>query len=312
MSNERPVIIDTDAGVDDALAIILAMRSPAISVKAITTVAGNVEVERCTQNVYRILSWLHLAELPIVARGAASPLKRPLTTAPEVHGKDGLGNLNFKTARIRPARALPTLLSLIRAFPKRISIVALGPLTNIALLLQKHPRVATRVGRIISMGGAFRVPGNTGPVAEFNYYVDPEAADFVLTSGVPVTVVPLDATEQLVLMRKELEYRARRRASPLARLIERFTRWYMLYHKRTEGFYGGYLHDPLAVAVAIDPTLVNTKRLNVRVETSGRFTRGMTVADFRRPIPRTQMGVDVAISVDRERFFQMFHQLLWE
>jgi inosine-uridine nucleoside N-ribohydrolase len=308
----QPVIIDTDAGVDDALAIIFAIRSPELSVKAITTVAGNVEVEQCTRNVYQILSWLQPPVWPLLARGARKPLKRPLITAPEVHGRDGLGNLFLPPQRIRTPRAGPVLLQFARAFQKRLTIIALGPLTNIARMIRAHPHTARRIGRIISMGGAFRVPGNTGPVAEFNYYVDPEAAHIVLNSGIAVTVVPLDVTEQLVLMRKEVVYRSGRRASRLAQMIERFTKSYMLYHKRTEGFNGGYLHDPLVAAIAIDPTLVRTKKVHVEVETVGELTKGMTIADFRRPRRRGENLVDVAVAVERERFFRLFHERLWE
>ena len=308
----KPIIIDTDTGVDDALALILALRSPELSVKVITTVAGNVEVEKCTTNVHRVLSWLHLPSYPIVATGAKKPLKRALTTAPEVHGKDGLGNLRGGTLpKQSSARAVPTILSLAKEFTNRLTIVAIGPLTNIAHALLTQPTILRRVKRIISMGGAFRVPGNTGPVAEFNYFVDPDAAHLVLNSGLPITVVPLDVTEQLVLMRRELEYRACRRASHLATMIERFTKSYMKYHERTEGFFGGYLHDPLAIAVAIDPSLVTTRRVNVQIETKGVLTRGMSVADFRREHQSARRAVDVAVKVDRERFFRLFHERIW-
>jgi inosine-uridine nucleoside N-ribohydrolase len=161
------------------------------------------------------------------------------------------------------------------------------------------------------MGGAFRVPGNTGPVGEFNYYVDPEAAHLVLNAALPVTVVPLDVTQQLVLMQSELEYRAARRANRLSRAITRFTRAYMQYHRKVEGFHGGYLHDPLAVAATIDPLVIQTQRLHVDVECGGQFTRGMTVADLRRKVRKEEAAVDVALRVDRTRFFKLFHERVW-
>lgn len=310
----RPVVIDTDAGVDDALALVVALRSPEISVKAITTVAGNVEVQKCTRNVLRILNLLKPKDRPIVAQGARKPLKAPLLIAPEVHGPDGLGGISAKLPGVRPrniARAVDTILHLCRRYGRRLSIVTIGPMTNLALALRADRKTLLRAGRVISMGGAFHVPGNTGPVAEFNYYVDPDAAHAVLTSGIPVTVIPLDVTHQVVLMRSEMEYRARRRASDVARTILDLTRDYMLYHRDTQGFNGGYLHDPLAVGVAIDSTLVRTRRVHVDVETAGLYTRGMTVADFRLRSSAHTPTVEVALKVERDRFLRLFHDRLW-
>jgi purine nucleosidase/pyrimidine-specific ribonucleoside hydrolase len=310
----KPILIDCDAGVDDALALILALRSPELAVKAITTVAGNVEVGKCTRNVHLMLDLLHVRERPEVAEGATRPLKAPLLIASEVHGKDGLGGVTAKlpsVGKIRRGDAIETILQFCRHYGKRLTIVAVGPLTNLALALRADRRVFLRAGRIISMGGAFHVPGNTGPVAEFNYYVDPDAAHEVLTSGMRVTVVPLDVTHQVVVMRSEMEYRARRRASHVARTVLDLTRDYMLYHRETQGFNGGYLHDPLAVGVAIDPSLVRTRKVHVDVEAAGMYTRGMTVADFRKRGRRSDTAVDVALNVERDRFLRLFHGRLW-
>lgn len=310
----RPVILDTDAGVDDALSIILALRSPEISVRAITTVAGNVEVEKCTRNVALLLNLLQPRDRPTVARGAAKPLKRNLVTAPEVHGKDGLGNVASRR-RIAPVitkSAVAVMGELCDSLGQKLTIIALGPLTNLALLLKKKPRALRKVGRIVSMGGAFHVPGNTGPVAEFNYYVDPDAAQLLMNSGLPITVIPLDVTEQVVLMRREVEYRAKRRASAVARFVLSATKQYMRYHKRTEGFYGGYLHDPIAVAAAVFPSLMEIKKLHVEVETEGKLTRGMTIAESHRSGAPRKPEVHVATKIDRERFLRFFHERLWK
>lgn len=310
----KPILIDTDAGVDDALALILAFRSPELSVKAITTVAGNVEVKKCTRNVHRILDLLQLKDRPVIAEGARRPLRAPLLMASEVHGEDGLGGVSAQLPPVRnakPEKAVETILRMCRKYGKRLSIVTIGPLTNVALALESDRRTVLRAGRIVTMGGAFRVPGNTGPVAEFNYYVDPDAAQAVLTSGMPVIVIPLDVTHQVVVMRSEMEYRARRRASNVARIILDITRDYMLYHRETQGFNGGYLHDPLAVGVAIDPSLVQTRRVHVDVEADGAYTRGMSIADFRNSSPRSLPAVDVALNVDRDRFLKLFHDRLW-
>ncbi len=316
----RPIIIDTDAGVDDALALILALRSHEVSVEAITTVAGNVEVEKCTRNVTLVLDLLQVASRPRLAEGSRSPLKRKLVTAPEVHGRDGLGNIGSRrSGKLRVRRdAVDVILQCCRQFGKRLTIVALGPLTNLAKAAQKDLRTLKMAGRIVSMGGAIRVPGNTGPVAEFNYFVDPEAAQLVLNSGLNVTIVPLDLTQQVVVMRREIEYRAKRRASKLADFILRSTRHYMRYHMTTQGFDGGYLHDPIAVACVIQPSLIRTTRNRIDVETKGELTRGMTVAA--RPndlVGRVWRGiqrpgtVDVATSIDKEGFLKLFHERLW-
>ncbi len=162
------------------------------------------------------------------------------------------------------------------------------------------------------MGGAFRVPGNTGPVAEFNYFVDPDAAHVLLNTGLPITVVPLDLTHQIVLMRREMERRAKLETGNLTSTILRFTKFYMQYHRTTEGFYGAYLHDPIAVAVAIDPTLVRVRSVHVDVETEGQHTRGMTVADFRKLPRQHERTVNVALTLNRERFLKLFHERLWK
>jgi len=310
----KPLLIDTDTGVDDALALILAFRSPELSVKAITTVAGNVEVQKCTLNVHRVLDLLQLQDRPIVAQGARHPLRRPLFIASEVHGSDGLGNISKSLPPVKPFKVgngVKTILGFCDQYAAKGTIVAIGPLTNLALALKSDPRKMRKLGRIVTMGGAFRVPGNTGPVAEFNYFVDPEAAHIVLNSGIPVTIIPLDVTHQVVLMRKEMEYRAARRASKVALAILNMTRGYMRYHIPTQGFNGGYVHDPMAVAVAGDASLVKTRSVHVDVETKGAFTRGMSVSDFHERRTAGRKLVQVALTVDRDRFLRMFHERLW-
>jgi len=308
----RPVLIDTDAGVDDALALILALRSPELEVKAITTVAGNVQVRHCTRNVMAILDQLHIGSDFIVAEGASKPLVRSLFTAPEVHGADGFGNVRPKKGSGRSSSSLAAtrvIADACRKWGRGLTIIALGPLTNIALVLKRYPGLISRIGRLVTMGGAFRVPGNTGPVAEFNYYVDPEAAQAVLSSSIPITVIPLDLTQQLVLMRSDLERRALRRANALSRLIARMTKFYMQYHFKTERFFGAFLHDPIAVAAAIRPSLFRIQRLHVEIETRGLLTRGMSIADSR--VAARGRRADVALKFDKEQFLRLFHERLW-
>jgi pyrimidine-specific ribonucleoside hydrolase len=311
----RPILIDTDAGVDDALAIIYAMRSPEINVKAITTVAGNVEVDKCTRNVRHLLEYFTDAEKPGVVQGARKPMKVDLVTAPEVHGADGLGNTQSRQRHGQHSggnRAAECIRDFCEAYGGQLIVVALGPLTNIARALKKYPKSLSKVKRIVTMGGAFRVPGNTGPVAEFNYFVDPHAAHMVLNSGLPITVVPLDLTQQMVFTRAEAVQATKRSGSRLTAFVLQFTRDYMHYHLKTEGFEGGFLHDPMAVAIAADSSLARVLSAHVDVEQSSRLTRGMSVADFRRKPDVSAPLVEIALAVDKKRFQKQFFQRVFQ
>ncbi len=303
----RPVLIDTDTGVDDALALMLAFHSPELSVRAITPVAGNAPVDRCTRNVRGLLQVLHPATVPEVGRGASRPLRRALTTAPEVHGTDGLGGISatLPAARVPVVDGVDLILRMSQRYGRLLTIIALGPLTNLARALRRKPDVFRRVGRIVSMGGAFSVPGNTGPVAEFNVFVDPDAAAEVYGSGIPITIVPLDVTEQCRFTRDELRTLAPGRSPKISRLVLSLARGYMEYHRMTEGFVGGYLHDPLAVAVAAQPSLVRCEPSRVVVERDGHSLRGMT-----SKVGVRRSSVEVAVQVNRTRFRRLFHSRL--
>jgi purine nucleosidase/pyrimidine-specific ribonucleoside hydrolase len=311
---QKNIIIDTDTGVDDALALTMALNSEALHVRAITTVAGNVEVEKCTKNVFRMLNMIKPSVMPIVAQGAASPLKRKLLTAPEVHGDDGLGNL-FKNAGVTLPASLPNAVDVIlhacNNLADDITIIAIGPLTNLAQACLNDPYVVKNISRIISMGGSFNHRGNTGPVAEFNYYVDPDAAQIVLNQGIPVTIVPLNVTENIKYLRKDFVLHAKRSKKDYAQTLTRLTEHYMKYHKRTEGFYGAFLHDPMAVAAAIKPELLKTQNMHVEIETKGDLTRGMSLA-FNPSVgnPPPQM-VQIAVDIDKSGFLNLFNSLLW-
>jgi inosine-uridine nucleoside N-ribohydrolase len=313
------LLIDTDPGIDDALALLLAFASPGASVEAITTVAGNVSVEMATHNLLRVLDVVRPAVAPRVARGAAAPLGRPLVTAAHVHGDDGLGNLDrLLEADGRPRYgALPHTLEtcdgadLILEMADRIGrdlvVVALGPLTNLATAVARDPRPLARVGRIVVMGGAVTVPGNVTPAAEFNFFVDPDAAGALFEAGLGLELVPLDVTRQVLLRESELAERVRRSRSRVAGFVADCTR-----HALTgdpERAAGGFaLHDPLAVGVALDPTLVGFEALHVEVEREGRITRGMSVGDRRPSRAREERRPNcrVALSVDAPRFLELF------
>ena len=318
-----PILIDTDPGIDDALAILLALGSPEVSVEAITTVAGNVEVGPATANIFRILDIVRPATRPRVAQGAAAPLRQPLVTAPHVHGADGLGNLDRfeepdgtrrypELSRIVEMLDGPDLiLRTIEEFPDRLVLVALGPLTNLALAVQRNPDALKRCARIVVMGGAVSVVGNVTPVAEFNMYVDPDAAAVVLEAGLPIDLVPLDVTRQVILTRGSLHGSLAHSRSARARFIEDFTLFGLEFgESRREG--GIYLHDPLAMAAAIEPGLVGFESLHVAVEAEGRLTRGMTVADRRdiEPYRKQPPTCRAALSVDGPRFLGFFLERL--
>jgi inosine-uridine nucleoside N-ribohydrolase len=313
------LLIDTDPGIDDALALLLAFASPEITVEAITTVAGNVGVDQATRNLFRILEVIRPRPLPTISRGAATPLERPLVTAGDVHGDDGLGNLDRLVdpdgghrypslpPPIEMRAAADVILETADRLREDLILVALGPLTNLATVLRKEPSGLSRVGRIVVMGGAIAAPGNITPAAEFNFYVDPEAAAIVFDAGLPIELVPLDATRQTVLRRGEFGRRLDGSASPVTRFVADFTRHGFAFGAG-RGDAGIILHDPLAMGVALDPSLASLEPMHVEVEYEGRLTRGMSVAD-RRPMTsrrKRRPNCRVALSVDAPRFIRLF------
>ena len=312
-----PILIDTDPGIDDALAILLALGSPEVSVEAITTVAGNVEVDLATANAFRILDVARPVRRPRVARGAAAPLAGPLLTAAHVHGEDGLGNLgdlrepDGRPRYPEPSHALEMLdgadliLETADRFAGRLVVVALGPLTNVALALRRDRGRLARAARIVVMGGAVAVPGNVTAAAEFNMHVDPEAAAEVFASGLPIELVPLDVTRRVVLTRADLSKALARHGGKTARFIEDFTAHGFDFETR-RGDGAMALHDPLAVGVAVDPSLVTFEPLHVAVECVGRLTRGMIVADRRPHRDRPAPTCRAALDVDAPRFLRLF------
>jgi len=303
----RRVILDVDTGVDDALAIMLAVRSPELEVLGITTVSGNVPVARCTANTLLTLEVLDTPNVPVVS-GAAAPLAREAFTAAEVHGSDGLGNVTARyPTPLRQATqgAVGFLLEMIRRFPGELTLVATGPLTNVAMAIQQDREAMRGVHGITVMGGAIRVPGNVGPMTEFNFAVDPEAAAIVLGAGLPIRLVPLDVTEQVVLSREAVE--EGRGIGKLQAFIRDMTAATMAFHREHEGFDGMFLHDPLAVGVVADPSLVRAQPMAVAVERRGELTSGMAVADLRRR-SRATPTASVCVEVEAARFLHNFTQ----
>lgn len=304
----RPILLDTDTGVDDALALCLAMRSPELRILALTAVHGNVPVHVAAANIQRTLDVLGVAEPPPVALGAADPLVGEPTYADEVHGWDGLGGATRLTDSQghplypdspRPLDPRPAV-SLIHEtisqseFPP--ILIAVGPLTNVAHAIQTAPETMRRVEQIVVMGGCFRRQGNASPVAEFNIFTDPHAAQVVFDFDVPTTIIPLDVTEQVVLSRKVVESHANHRRG---RFVRDITAQYMDFGERVERINGCFVHDALAVAYVFRPKLFRTVERYVAVETEGRVARGQTVADLREP-PRfvREANARIAVEVD--------------
>jgi len=307
------IILDCDPGIDDALALLLAARSPEIELLAVTTVAGNVPVAVGTANALRTLALGGQAVVPVF-EGEAAPLRQPLVTAPEIHGADGLGGAStltdangaprYPVAGVPAPLAAPAAILDVLAARPDAEIVAVGPLTNLARAIERDPERMRGVSRITIMGGAFRVYGNTTAVAEFNVYVDPDAVQTVLDFGVPVVIVPLDVSERVVLFRDDLP------AVPeddVSHFVIAITDELMRVHARLCGFDGCYLHDPLALGVVLDPSLVETVEAHVAVETEGSLARGMTIADLRPDgLFRGAPNARVAVGVDAARFRRMF------
>ncbi len=292
-----PVLIDTDPGIDDALALLFAWNSPEIRVEAITTVAGNVSLDSASTNLLRLLALRRPDPRPVAAAGAAGPLARALTTATRYHGEDGLGDLPDWPAVERLPRspdAVAVILEAARRHERDLTIVALGPLTNLALALKDDAAAVGRVGRIVAMGGAVDVPGNVTPTAEFNMSVDPEAAHRVLAAGLSLEIVPLDATRQAMLPRAGMRATLARASGPLASRIQAFSeRGFRISH--SDGEQGMALHDPLAVGLAIDPSLAKWEAVRLAIGPDGETLRTSGPPNCR-----------VAKVVESDRFIRVF------
>lgn len=274
----QKIILDCDPGHDDALALLLANAHPAIELLAVTTVAGNQTLDKTTRNARRVMSFAGIKEVPVAA-GAARPLMRDQMTAPEVHGDSGLDGWPFEEPEIGqdPRHAVDLIAETVAANDE-VTLVPVGPLTNIALALHRHPDAMAKVKDIVLMGGSSGL-GNTTPAAEFNILADPEAAHIVFSSGLPVTMVPLDLTHQAMVTPQILE-RMRAVGNPVAEMAVALLGFYSQAIADANGLWGAALHDPCAVARVIRPEIVECKRVNVVVETARSWSYGATVCDL--------------------------------
>lgn len=278
---QRKIIIDTDPGQDDAVAILLALASPELEVLGITAVAGNVPLP-LTQKNARIVC--ELADKPDtrVFAGCAAPLKRKLVTAEHVHGKTGLDGPQMAdpVMPLQDQHAVDFIIETLRDQPAHsVTLCPLGPLTNIATAFQRAPDIITRVQQIVLMGGAYFEVGNVTPAAEFNIYVDPEAAEIVFKSGVPLVVMPLDVTHKALTTRARIEA-FRTIGNEAGRMVAEWTDFFERYDMHKYGSEGAPLHDPCVIAYLLRPDLFRGRHINVEIETQSELTLGMTVADW--------------------------------
>jgi purine nucleosidase len=277
----RAIVIDTDPGQDDAVALLLALASPELEVRGVTAVAGNVPLPLTARNARIVCELAGRPDVPVYA-GADRPLVRPLITAEYVHGRTGLdgADLPEPTMPLQAEHAADFLVRVLREGPPgTITLCPLGPLTNVALALQRAPEVAGRIREIVLMGGGFSEGGNTTPAAEFNIYVDPQAADIVFSSGVPLTMLPLDATHQALIKRRHLE-RLRGLGTRVGEAVAGWLEFFERYDVEKYGMEGGPLHDPCVIAYLLRPEIFGGRRCNVRIETTSELTMGMTVVDW--------------------------------
>ena len=286
------VLIDADPGTDDALALMMVLNSPDMDVAGVTTVGGNATLAHTTRNALRVLEHLHRQDVPVY-RGSARPLTgRSYRYGYYYHGAAGLGvRLPSPKSKSHPMRAPDFISQVVSAFPRQLTIVALGPLTNIARALALEPRLSGWTSQIVVMGGAVGVPGNVTPYAEFNIYNDPEAAETVMSSGIPVTLVPLDVCTKTYFTRGESPWvPGDNRAARLAQRV--LESWFGTHPDRDR--YD--LCDPLAVAAAVQPGLLTYRQAEVSVETSDDEQRGRTVARFGGGAVKVAVGVDVMVA----------------
>jgi pyrimidine-specific ribonucleoside hydrolase len=294
-----PIVIDCDPGHDDAFAIMLAAASPEVELRAVTTVAGNQTLDKTTKNALKVLELIDRTDIPVAA-GADKPLARELRTAAHVHGESGLDgpDLPEPTTKVVDEHAVELLNASIEP---GVVLVPTGPLTNVALLLQQHPDVRQRLERIVWMGGAAS-EGNITPAAEFNAFVDPEAAALVFGSGIPVTMIGLDVTHRALFT---ADHAVQLRSTGAAgKAVAEMADFFLLFHRQRYRFDGAPIHDAMAVAQVIDPTLVETVNCNVEIETKSEYCDGRTVVDIWH-VTDGPLNSHVGIDVDAPRFLEL-------
>ena len=306
----RKIIIDTDPGQDDAVAILLALASPEIEVLGITTVAGNVPLALTTRNARAVCELAGRPEIPVHA-GADAPLTRRLVTAEHVHGRTGLdgADLPEPAMQVGKAHAADFIAEALRREPPgAVTLCALGPLTNLALAFERAPDAAERIGEIVLMGGAYFEVGNVTPAAEFNIFVDPEAAAAVFRCGRPITVLPLDATHEVLTTPPRLDA-LRALGNRAGEVVAGWCGFFERFDREKYGAEGAPLHDPCVIARLLAPELFEGRHVNVEVETVSDLTRGMTVADWWRVTDRVPNATFLG-DADADGFWELLVERL--
>lgn len=305
----RPIICDCDPGHDDAISLILAFSTQALDVLAVTTSAGNQTPDKTLNNALRILTLLEQYDVP-VAGGALKPLARELIIADNVHGESGLDGPKLPDPGFAPValNAVELMAQKIRASEVPVTLNPTGPLTNIALLLASYPELHTKIDSIVLMGGA-AAAGNWTPAAEFNIFVDPESADMVFKSGIPIVMCGLDVTHQAYIVQQDIE-RIRAIDNPVAECVAGLLDFFMIYHQDPKwGLKGAPLHDPCTIAWLLKPELFTAQDAWVGIETKGEYTQGMTVVD-RYQLTGNKPNAKVLFDVDREGFVDLIVECL--
>lgn len=306
----RKIIIDTDPGQDDAVAILLALASPELDVLGITAVAGNVPLRLTEKNARKICELAGKPDTRVFA-GASRPMVRPLVTAEEVHGKTGLDGPDLPEPKmpLQDRHAVDFIVDTLMAEePDTVTLCPLGPLTNIALALVREPRIAKRIAEIVLMGGGFFEGGNVTPAAEFNIYVDPHAAEVVFGSGVPIAMMPLDVTHKALTTAKRVAAFRKlgtRVGIATAQMLDFFER----FDEGKYGTDGGPLHDPCVIAFLIRPELFGGRHVNVSVETASELTMGMTVVDW-WGVTKRPKNAHVMRDIDADGYFELLAERL--
>jgi len=304
-----PVLMDCDPGHDDAIALLLAHASPRLDLKGVTVVGGNQILDKTTVNALKVLSYLGI-NCP-VARGCDKPLLREITTAPEVHGESGLDGPELPPPglELSPLHAIDLIRQVIVDLPadEKLTLIPTGPLTNIALFLLRYPELKSRIAHISLMGGA-ALGGNWTPSAEFNIYVDPEAAHIVFESGIPITMIGLDVTHRALIFPEDIE-RFRAIGNKAGRMTAELLAFYSKFHA-SHGYEGAPLHDPVAVAWVIEPGLVSTSPCHVSIETKSELTRGRTVTRQKETLRGFTPNALVGFDIDRPAFVDLLAEAI--
>ena len=299
------LILDTDPGIDDALAFILLKAMPEISLQAITTTHGNTTVQKCTENALKLVELLDMENIP-VAEGAHEPLVKTLSVAEETHGDTGLGHAVLPAPKIKPVaiNAANLIIDIVNANPGEITILCIGPVTNLALALLKEPSLRKKIKNVVSMAGTIHYPGNATPSSEYNVFCDPEAFDILLRSGIDLTIVPLDVTYKCLFTKAHIE-RLKGAREDIRTFIDRATAFYMDFHLEYQGIEGCAINDPLAAAILLKPELVTMRDYYVDIELHGDFTTAKLSADHFVALGNPP-NAQVAMEVNVEGFMDFF------